>query len=359
MLTEFSRRLLEWYAHSARVLPWRGRSDAYAVWVSEIMLQQTRVETVIAYYRRWMERFPSLAELAAATEQEVLRFWEGLGYYSRARNLHRAARLVVSDFQAVLPASKADLERLPGVGRYTAAAIVSIAFGHDEATLDGNIRRVLSRFYNIELPSGSPQAERTLWRLAGENLPPGRAGDYNQALMDLGAMVCTPRAPSCGGCPLEGFCQARLLGVQEQRPVRQGRPVVPHYTVAAAVIQRDGKTLIARRPSSGLLGGLWEFPGGKQEPGEDITACLVREIREELGAAVQVGAALGIYKHAYTHFRVTIHAFACTLLENEEPQPLHASEIRWVRPGEMEDFPMGKVDRQIARALVERSARQS
>ncbi|NPV78520.1 MAG: A/G-specific adenine glycosylase [Anaerolineae bacterium] len=359
MLTEISRRLLEWYAHSARVLPWRGRSDAYGVWVSEIMLQQTRVETVIAYYRRWMERFPSLTELAAATEQEVLRFWEGLGYYSRARNLHRAARLLVSEFQGNLPASKAELERLPGIGRYTAAAIASIAFGQDEATLDGNIRRVLSRFYNIELPAGSPQAERTLWRLASENLPPGRAGDYNQALMDLGAMVCTPRAPSCGGCPLDGLCQARLLGIQEQRPVRQARSDVPHYTVAAAVIQRDGKTLIARRPSSGLLGGLWEFPGGKQEPSEDITACLVREIQEELGAAVQIKATLGIYKHAYTHFRVTIHAFACTLLGNEEPQPLHASEIRWVRPGELEDFPMGKVDRQIARALAEECERRS
>ena len=356
MLTEFSRRLLVWYARSARALPWRGRSDAYGVWVSEIMLQQTRVETVITYYQRWMERFPTLADLAAATEQEVLCLWEGLGYYSRARNLQRAARLVVSDFQGALPAAKAELERLPGIGAYTAAAIASIAFGQDEAALDGNIRRVLSRFFNIESPAGLLQTERMLWRLAGENLPPGCAGDYNQALMDLGAMVCTPRSPACGGCPLNDLCQARLLRLQEQRPVRQPRPVVPHYIVAAAVIQQDEKILIARRPSSGLLGGLWEFPGGKQEPGEEITACLVREIQEELGAVVQAGTALGIYKHAYTHFRVTIHAFTCTLLEGQEPRPLHASEIRWVRPEKLGDFPMGKVDRQIARRLMESSA---
>jgi len=358
MLTEFSRRLLEWYAHSARVLPWRGRSDAYSIWVSEIMLQQTRVETVVAYYQRWMERFPTLIDLADATEQEVLRFWEGLGYYNRARNLQRAARLVVSDLQGVIPTTCAGLERLPGVGRYTAAAIASIAFGQDEAALDGNIRRVLSRFYNVVLPAGSPQAERTLWQLASENLPQGRAGDYNQALMDLGATVCTPRAPLCKGCPLNDLCQAHLLGVEEQRPVHRSRPVIPHYTVAAAVIQRDGKTLIARRPSSGLLGGLWEFPGGKQEPGEGITTCLVREIQEELGAAVQVNSALGVYKHAYTHFRVTIHAFACTLLADQEPRPLHASKICWVYPEELQGFPMGKVDRQIANLLAKESSSQ-
>ncbi len=353
MPSDFSRRLLEWYAKSARVLPWRGRSDAYGVWVSEIMLQQTRVETVIPYYHQWMERFPTLSALAAAPEQEVLRVWEGLGYYSRARNLQRAAGLVVRDFGGVLPGTRAELERLPGIGRYTAAAIASIAFGQDEAALDGNIRRVLARFYNIEIPARSSQGEKILWGLAWENLPPGQAGDYNQAMMDLGAMVCTPKKPGCSGCLLAELCQAHALGVEEQRPVLQTRPPIPHYIVTAAVIARDGKVLIARRPADGLLGGLWEFPGGKQEPGEDLPDCLGREILEELGVKVLVGDGMGIYKHAYTHFCVTIHVFKCTLLENQIPQALHASEICWVDPGELGTFPMGKIDRQIARTLRE------
>ncbi|MCC6146246.1 MAG: A/G-specific adenine glycosylase [Anaerolineaceae bacterium] len=355
MPSEFSQLLLQWYAHAARALPWRERSDAYSILVSEIMLQQTRVETTIPYFQRWLERFPTLAGLAAAPEQEVLRLWEGLGYYSRARNLHRTARQVVVEYNGVIPSSAAELERLPGVGRYTAAAVASIAFGKDEAALDGNIRRVLARYFNIELSVGSPQAEKVFWGLAREHLPRGRASDYNQALMDLGATVCTPCAPRCEACPLEALCQARILGVQEARPVRRPRATIPHYIVTAAVIRRSGRVLIAQRPSTGLLGGLWEFPGGKQEPGESLVDCMTREIREELGAAVHVGVALGVYQHAYTHFRITLHAFACTLLEKQEPQALHASEIRWVAPEELGDFPMGKVDRQISRSLVNRT----
>ncbi len=283
MLTELSQRLLDWYQQNARRLPWRGRPagqpggsngrepppDAYAVWVSEIMLQQTQVETVIPYYEKWLARFPTLAALAAASEQEVLSVWEGLGYYSRARNLHRAARLLVSEMDGRLPTDRKALERLPGIGRYTAGAIASIAFGRDEPALDGNIRRVMARLFDLRLPARSPQGEKCLWERVEENLPPGRAGDYNQALMDLGATLCTPHAPACLLCPLAGLCQAQALGVQEERPVLQPRPPVPHFTVTAAVLERAGQVLIARRPSSGLLGGLWEFPGGKQKEGEE------------------------------------------------------------------------------------------
>nr|HMN62198.1 A/G-specific adenine glycosylase [Anaerolinea sp.] len=208
MLSEVSRRLLAWYRQSARKLPWRGSRDAYAVWVSEIMLQQTRVETVIPYFERWMERFPTLRALAEASEQDVLRVWEGLGYYSRARNLHRAAQRVVEQYGGQVPPARADLERLPGVGAYTAGAIASMAFGLDEAALDGNIRRVLARVFNLDLPARSPAGERRLWELAREHLPPGQAGDYNQAWMDLGASICTPQKPTCLVCPLVEVCQA-------------------------------------------------------------------------------------------------------------------------------------------------------
>lgn len=333
-------------------MPWRGHPDPYAVWVSEIMLQQTRVETVIPYFERWMARFPTLQALAQANQHEVLQAWEGLGYYSRARSLHSAAQKVVGELGGEIPTQAAELRRLPGVGRYTAGAIASIAFGRDEPALDGNIRRVLARLFNVELQLGSPSAEQHFWELAGQILPPGRAGEMNQALMDLGATLCVPRAPDCAVCPLTELCQARLLGVQEQRPVTKPTAPVPHYLVTAAVIHRaDGRFLLARRPEKGLLGGLWEFPGGKLEAGEDLPTCLRREIREELGVEVEIGGALGVYRHAYTHFRVTLHAFACRIILGEV-QALHASQLCWAGEEELRSYPMGKIDRRIARRIL-------
>jgi A/G-specific adenine glycosylase len=352
MLAPFAEQLLDWYARSARKLPWRESSTPYSVWIAEIMLQQTRVETAIPYYQRWMERFPDIRALAEVGEQEVLSAWEGLGYYSRARNLHRAARIVMVEYGGCLPGEAAQLRKLPGVGRYTAGAIASIAFGRDEPALDGNIRRVLARVFNVEHPAHSPAGESRLWELAAQNLPSGRAGDYNQALMDLGARICTPRQPDCPACPLSLLCQANLLGIQAERPVLGRRLPVPHYTVTAAVIRRGEKVLITQRPAGGLLGGLWEFPGGKLEPGEELAFCLRREILEELGVDVTVGEALGVYRHAYTHFRVTLHAFACTLVNGAEPQALEASDLRWAAVGQLNQYPMGKVDRQIARTLT-------
>jgi A/G-specific adenine glycosylase len=347
----FASALLAWYEKEGRELPWRGCTDPYAVWVSEIMLQQTRVETVIPYFKRWMQHFPDISALAAASEQEVLSSWEGLGYYSRARNLHKAAITVYEHFAGELPQDLAALRRLPGIGRYTAGAIASMAFAQDEPTLDANIRRVLARVFDMAEPADSPKGAGILWGLAGEHLPAGHAGDYNQALMDLGALVCLPREPRCLLCPLQELCQARQLGIQSDRPVLKPKAAIPHYTVTAAVIQREGKALLAKRPSSGLLGGMWEFPGGKVENGESLPACLRREIREELGVDVRVGEAVGVYRHAYTHFRITLHAFMCEL-EAGEPQPIQAADIAWVQPAEMARYPMGKVDRQIARKLA-------
>ena len=260
MTTSFADTLLSWYAKNARELPWRGHTDPYAVWVSEVMLQQTRVETVIPYFERWMARFPTVEALAAATQQDVLNLWEGLGYYSRARRLHRAAQIVVAEYEGELPADVDKLRDLPGIGRYTAAAIASIAFNLDEAALDGNIRRVLARVCHVSEVVSSGQGKRILWALAEEHLPPGRAGDYNQAMMDLGATVCTPNDPACQRCPMADSCRARVLGIQDQLPVKKAKPPIPHHTVTAAVIHRNGHILIAQRPQNGLLGGMWEFP---------------------------------------------------------------------------------------------------
>jgi A/G-specific adenine glycosylase len=349
-LNGFNSKLLEWYALQGRKMPWRGSKDPYAIWVSEIMLQQTRVETVLPYFERWMSRFPSVSALGAASEQELLVLWEGLGYYSRARNLHKAARVVLEKYNGEIPHELSGLLGLPGIGRYTAGAIASMAFGLDVPTLDGNIRRVLARVFNVMEQADSPAGEKILWKLAEQNLPPGRAGDANQALMDLGAMICLPKNPRCLMCPLAELCLARQLGIQEQLPILKPKAEVPHFVVTAAVLGRDGKVLLAKRPSKGLLGGMWEFPGGKIEADETLEACLSREIREELDVAIQVGLPYGVYQHAYTHFSITLHAFLCKLLDGE-PKPIEAAELAWVSPAELVHYPMGKVDRQIARRL--------
>ncbi|KAF0107262.1 MAG: A/G-specific adenine glycosylase [Anaerolineaceae bacterium] len=351
-MPSLSNKLLRWYARHARDLPWRGHPDPYAVWVSEIMLQQTRVEAVVPYFARWMERFPSIPDLAAASEQEALLLWEGLGYYSRARSLHKAAKIVVEKFGGELPRDLPGLRALPGIGRYTAGAIASIAFGVDAAALDGNIRRVLARLFDVAVPADAPAGEKILWSLAEELLPPGRAGDFNQALMDLGASLCLPKNPRCLLCPLNADCLALQRGVQEQRPVLKPKSQTPHHTVTAAVIRRGDKILLAQRPADGLLGGLWEFPGGKTEPGESLAECLRREIREELGARIRVSEPFGVYRHAYTHFRITLHAFLCELTSGE-PRPLQAAAVAWVSVSELADYPMGKVDRQIARKMCQ------
>ena len=345
--------LLDWYKNNARDLPWRSANDPYATWVSEIMLQQTQVETVIPYFHRWMMQFPDICSLASADEQAVLSAWEGLGYYSRVRNLHRAAKQVLEQFDGQMPRTSEALLRLPGIGAYTAGAIASIAFGEDVPAVDGNTRRVLARFINLAVPARSPQGEQQLWQFARENLPPGRAGEYNQALMELGALICKPKNPDCEHCPIAKDCQARQLGLQDQRPVMPPRKKTPHFTVTAAVIHHNGRVLLAQRPQKGLLGGLWEFPGGTlEETDVDLEACLQREIREELGVELFVGQPFGVYDHAYTHFKITLYAFSCTLPPGAEPQSMEGQPFVWAAVKALPDFPMGKVDRQIARRLI-------
>ncbi|KPK90398.1 MAG: hypothetical protein AMJ88_16190 [Anaerolineae bacterium SM23_ 63] len=358
MVSTVAQSLLAWYAKHARDLPWRRQRDPYAVWVSEVMLQQTRVETVIPYYSRWMERFPTVEALAAASRDEVLGTWEGLGYYRRAHNLHQAAHMLVTEYGGKLPGEVDKLRRLPGIGPYTAAAIAAIAFNRDVVALDGNLRRVISRLIDLPIDPRSPEGESQLRSWALGELPSGRSSTFNQALMDLGAMVCVPRIPDCVTCPLAQFCLAFQRDVQDARPVRTQRRPIPHITAAAAVLRRGEQVFIGRRPEGVLLGGLWEFPGGRLEPGESLETCLRREIGEELSVEVEVSAKLGIFNHTYTHFHVTVHAFECEL-KGEEPQALEHSEVRWVSPENLEEYPMGKVDRAIARTILEHAGRPS
>jgi A/G-specific adenine glycosylase len=339
-----SSRLLKWYRQHGRTLPWRDHPDAYAVWVSEIMLQQTRVETVIPYFEKWMNLFPDVSTLANASEQDVLNAWEGLGYYSRARNLHQAAKIVASKFNGQLPRDLTELRSLPGIGRYTVGAIASMAFGMDEPTLDGNLRRVFSRLFDVSEFADSPVGEKILRDLAAQNLPKGKAGDYNQALMDLGATICLPKNPRCLLCPLMEICESRKNGTQDLRPVLKAKKTSPQYIHAAAVIIQRGRVLLAQRPSDGLLGGMWEFPNGR------VTADPAKELTKVLNAAyslkVKKKEALGVIQHAYTHFKVTVHAFRCDCA----PIPKNKN-LKWVRIVELDDYPMGKVDRGIANKI--------
>ncbi len=354
-------RLIDWHNRSQRPLPWRdrpaGQRDPYAVWVSETMLQQTRVETAVAYYERWMARFPTIEALAAADQQEVLKLWEGLGYYARARNLHRAAQEVAAR-QGRLPDRRADLLKLPGIGRYTAGAILSLAFGQAEPPVDGNVTRVLSRLADIDQPVGQPATARQLWELARalvEATPAGAAGTVNEALMELGATVCIPSAPRCSSCPLADLCLAARRGVQTARPIPSPRRRTPHYDVTAGVIWRGepylSRLLIAQRPQTAMLGGLWEFPGGKRQPGdEDLASCLRREIAEELGITIVVGEPITTVRHAYTHFRITLHAFHAHHSAGE-PRAIGCADWRWVNLDELDAFPFPVTDQKIIAAL--------
>jgi A/G-specific adenine glycosylase len=340
-------RLHDWYRESARDLPWRRTRDAYAIWVSEVMLQQTQVATVLPYFAAWMTAFPDVAALARADEQEVLRRWEGLGYYSRARNLQRAAKVVVETHNGRIPDDPAELRELPGVGPYTCAAVMSIAFDADMAVVDGNVKRVLARLRALAAPSAKQYDE-----LAATLLPAGAAALHNQAMMELGARLCTPRSPRCPECPLARACRARETGRPEAYPAGRERPAVPHRRFAVALVLRGGEVLVDRRPPGGLLGGLWEFPRVELGGGGDPGAALGRGVREALGLAVRATERLPDVTHAYSHFRVTLEPWLCAPSRGKgRLRAGEGQEARWIAVDRLEDLPMSTADRKLMRAL--------
>jgi A/G-specific adenine glycosylase len=317
-IPRFRRALLAWYGENRRRLPWRETRDPYRVWVSEVMLQQTRVETVVRYWPEFLERFPDVSALAEADLEAVLKAWEGLGYYARARNLRRAARVVVHEHGGSVPSVPEAFRALPGVGEYIAAAVMSIAFDRPMAVVDGNVKRLLARLLEVGDPVGSPAAMKAFREWSGRLLDPSRPGAFNQAMMELGARVCRPRAPDCGSCPVDGHCGAHRSGRAADFPVRAGRRHVPEYRVAVGVVLRRGRMLITRRPEEGLLGGLWEFPGGKIGEGETAEEACRREIAEETGLDVVVGERIATVRHAYSHFRIVMDVFRCRCLGETE-----------------------------------------
>lgn len=313
------------------------------------MLQQTQVKTVIPYFQRWMLQFPTIKRLANADQQSVLKQWQGLGYYARARNLHRAAQVVQVEYEGIFPQTIAAVVALPGIGRSTAGGILSAAFNLPHPILDGNVKRVLARLMALMVPPAKALPE--LWSLSESLLDQHHPRDFNQALMDLGATVCTPKTPLCGDCPWQFACQAYNLGMQSELPMREATVPIPHKTIGVAVIwNAAGEVLIDKRKESGLLGGLWEFPGGKVEAQESIPECIAREIQEELGIQIAVEEHLITVDHAYTHFRVTLIVHHCRHLTGE-PQPIECDEVRWVAIANLDQFPFPKANVQIIEAL--------
>jgi len=308
-VSELRRALLAWYRRHKRDLPWRRTRDPYAIWLSEMMLQQTRVETVIPYYARFLERFPTVGALASADIDDVTQLWSGLGYYSRARSLHAAALQIVREHEGALPSEVEELRELPGVGRYTAGAIASIAFDRPAPIVDGNVARVLARVLDLRGDVTTPPVQKRLWEEAEALARGPTPGDLNQALMELGALVCTPRAPKCLVCPVREMCRGLAAGDPESLPVKAKKAAPRRIEAACAVITRGTKLLAVRRPPEGLLGGLWDLPGGELAKGEPARDAIERALKEKLGLESSGLAALGAVKHQFTHHTLALHVF--------------------------------------------------
>jgi A/G-specific adenine glycosylase len=344
------RRLLKWYRHHQRHLPWRETDDPYAIWISEVMLQQTTVKTVLPYYDRFLKRFPDLKHLAQTDLQDVLKIWEGLGYYARARNLHRAAQIVRHHHGGRIPSDINDLTKLPGVGDYIAAAVSSIAFNHASAVVDGNVKRVLARLDLIPSPVNRSTSHKVFQTAASKLLDPKQPGTFNQALMELGALLCTPRRPRCEDCPIQMHCRAYTDGVVVDYPKRIKKAPVPRHRVSVGVVFKNGRVLITRRKLEGLLGGLWEFPGGRIESGESPQEACIREIREEVGLNVQVDSFLTRIRHAYTHFKIVMDVYCCHV--NSGRIKLNGpTDYRWVNLADLSDYPLPKANHKFIHLL--------
>ncbi|MFN1834444.1 A/G-specific adenine glycosylase [Balneola sp. MJW-20] len=348
----FKDELLNWYDQHKRSMPWRDAGDPYKTWVSEIMLQQTRVEQATPYFLNFISQFPTVDELAAAEQQDVLKAWEGLGYYSRARNLHYAAKQVSEEMNGNIPGTYKELLGLKGIGPYTAAAISSISFDETRAAVDGNVIRVICRLYGIEDDVRSTKTRNQVQELADQLIHKKRPGDHNQAMMELGSQICTPTSPDCEHCPVHTHCVAHKMARTDSIPYKSKAGKKPHKHIGVGIIHNeDGRVLIALRPEDVMLGGLWEFPGGKQEKEEEITETVIRELKEELGVEVKIIRPFMDLKHTYSHFSITLHSFIC-IIDEGTPKPRSSQEIKWVKINELEQYPFPKANKSLTEKLI-------
>jgi A/G-specific adenine glycosylase len=341
--------LIDWYHQHHRDLPWRRTHDPYAIWLSEVMLQQTQVITVLPYYERFLAHYPDVTSLATAPLDDVLKLWEGLGYYSRCRNLHKAAQTIADHYQGSFPSTLDGINALPGVGRSTAGAIMTFAYGQPHPILDGNVKRVLSRLFVVF--GTDTQWLNQLWQHAAQLVDHSPDGyTLNQALMELGATHCSRTQPACLLCPLQTTCQARAQGLTDALPEKTVRKPVPHFNIAGAVIWQHNLIYIQQRPLNGLLGGLWEFPGGKQEAEETLPDTARREVLEETGMAITLKNALPTVRHAYSHFKITLQLYHA---DWQKGKPTTSQPYLWVKPSQLSDYAFPKANKVIVDYLIQ------
>jgi len=348
--TTFQKCLHAWYLKNHRDLPWRKTKDIYAIWVSEVMLQQTRVDTAISYYLNFLSVFPTLQDLAKAPLERVLKLWEGLGYYARCRNLHKAAQFLVNTNRSQIPTTWEGFRMLPGVGEYIAAAVLSISLNQPYAVVDGNVKRVYARLLCENTPINSATSHVHYQKIADRYLFKSHPSDWNQALMELGALICTPTSPNCTICPVSKICKSYLKNKVKEFPKRLQTAKIPTYFVSIGVVLKNGKILITRRKEDGFLGGLWEFPGGKRKTKESAEMACVREIKEECKLDVNIESYLMRVKHAYTHFKVDIDVFICRYQKGRiwlKSATAHA----WVSPNQLHKYPFPKANHLFMRQL--------
>jgi A/G-specific adenine glycosylase len=343
---KIQKNLLQWFKKNGRDLPWRRTRDPYAIWVSEIMLQQTQVTTAIPYYKKFLKSFPTVRHLARADLSRVLKIWEGLGYYSRARNLHRASQIVSNHFHGRIPENLEGLLSLPGIGRSTAGALLSFAFQKDASILDTNVKRVISRLFAVSENPAAGKTDDLLWRTSESLVPKGYSYPFNQALMDLGSMLCTVKKPDCDRCPLRNVCKGRASGKPEKYPSKRIRKTIPHVESVSAVIKRDGKVLLRQRPPSGLLGGLWEFPNWriKEKQRSRLRLRLRTNTKKDMGITVDVKELIGTFRQTFSHFKLTLQVYHCQATDGE-------GKGNWVAIRSLHLFPMSRIHRRIALQL--------
>ena len=368
-IPDLQKALLDWFAIHQRELPWRTSYTPYEVWFSEVMLQQTQMERGVSYFLRWMQRFPDIATLAAAHEEDVLLLWQGLGYYSRARHILAAAQKIMTEHGGVFPSDPACIRALPGVGPYTAGAIASIAFGEKLPCVDANVERVVSRIFDVDSPVKQEPAAGVIHRWALQLVPEGKSREHNQAMMELGALVCRKK-PLCGVCPLAAFCISHHLGITDQRPVPGKRAIIKPVNAVTGVLRVGKYVFVQKRPPSGVWGNLWEFPGGRVEANETPEQASVREFMEETGFEVRVTANYGVIRHGYTTYRLTLHCFGLELVSPHTgagtqgtsgncpppPQLTAALQYRWTTPQELENLAMPAAHRKLADSLFNQSS---
>lgn len=336
--------LVHWFSQNQRDLPWRQSYEPYQIWISEIMAQQTQMDRVVEYFLRWMEVFPDIHTLAQAPEDRVLKCWEGLGYYSRARNIIKTAKILLRDHDAKLPANNKELLALPGIGPYTAGAIASIAYKQNAPVVDANIERIFARIFNIDLIPGSPEAKREFWLQAESVLPKGDARNFNQGLMELGALICRPKNPNCSACPLSSHCLALQYDLIPERPVPKKSTKIIPIDMATGVLSHNGMLFIQQRLADDVWGSLWEFPGGRMLKGETAEQTVIREYKEETEFKVQVEAKITTTIHHYTRYKVTLHCFRVSLVGSDCDPVLHAAQdFHWIPAKELSNyaFPAG------------------